>query len=219
MLFHVLLFIEHFKNTIKHNPDYFWNSSDFVLIFIFFFTNPVYQFFLLSQNIILFSSSIHRLTLRTMSQKTAVDTIITAGYVIPVVPKKTVLANTSVVIKDGVIVDILPNDVWLTLLLQLPTLSFSASVGGFWEIRSERSLWSQVPCYCPWFRQHSHSPRYVPSPWLLWRQGAQRLAQYSNLLVIDIYSPLDDDIWPAEGKFISTEFIKDVWDAVSPSIL
>lgn len=46
-------------------------------------------------------------------QKTAVDLVIQPRWIIPIIPRGAILENMSVIIKDGRIVDILPEEVKL----------------------------------------------------------------------------------------------------------
>ncbi|GLD99771.1 hypothetical protein PINS_up008499 [Pythium insidiosum] len=111
------------------------------------------------------------------SSVSAVDLVIYARHVIPVVPANVVLQDHAVVVRESRIVDVLPR----------------AAVAAKYAPREERDL-----------RDHIVIPGFV--------NGHSHAAM--NLLrgLSDDKSLCDwlaQDIWPAEGKFVSPAFVRD----------
>ena len=106
-----------------------------------------------------------------------VDTIIAARWVIPIVPKNTILSETSIVIQNGRILDILPTATALQQFQarQLYELKESVVMPGFVNL-------------------HTHAAMN-----LLRGLGA-------DLALMDW---LNTAIWPAEGKLMSPEFVRE----------
>ncbi|KAK8793473.1 hypothetical protein WA158_004832 [Blastocystis sp. Blastoise] len=121
------------------------------------------------------------------SSKIAVDSIINAGFVIPVVPKEKVLENYSIVIKDGLIVDLLP--------IEESEKKYVA------EHVYDRKTHAVLPGFV---NSHTHMAMCL-------------LRGYSDDKNLSDW--LNKDIWPAEGKFISREFIQDGFEVAMAEMI
>ncbi len=106
-----------------------------------------------------------------------IDTLIHAGWVIPVEPKGVVLADHSIAVLDGHIIDI------------LPTSESAARYRA--EHTVERSCHALIPGL---INTHTHAAMSL----------LRGLADDLPLM-----SWLNDHIWPAEGKWVSPDFVRD----------
>lgn len=106
-----------------------------------------------------------------------VDSLISARWIIPVVPEHTILENHSIVIDGGVIVDILPNEQALS--------RYDASHG-------------------------LDFPEHVLTPGLINSHGHAAMSLFRGMADdYPLQTWLEEHIWPAEGQWVSEEFVRD----------
>jgi 5-methylthioadenosine/S-adenosylhomocysteine deaminase len=107
----------------------------------------------------------------------SVDTIIRAGWVIPVEPRHQVLADHAIAIRDGVIVAILP----------------AAVMAGQYRATT-----------------HHHLAHHAVIPGLINSHTHAAMSLLRGLADdLPLMSWLHDHIWPAEGRCVSPQFVRD----------
>lgn len=107
----------------------------------------------------------------------SIDTLIHAKWIIPIVPKDTILENHCVAVNDGRIVEVLPSD------------------DAKQKYDATESFVLETHALMPGFiNAHGHSAMS------LFRGIADDLP---------LMEWLNDHIWPAEGKWVSEEFVRD----------
>ena len=112
-----------------------------------------------------------------MTQKENIDVLINAGWLIPVIPRNTVLSGCSVAIRDGKIHALLPTGEARTRFLA---------------------------------RQQYDLPNALLIPGLINAHGhaaMSLLRGYADDQTLDTW--LNTSIWPAEGRWMSEEFVRD----------
>ncbi len=115
-----------------------------------------------------------------MSKPTLVDLIIAARWIIPVVPENTLLTDHAVIINQGEILAILPQ----SEVDQHYTLS---EQGQQFQLDQHAVIPGLI-------NSHSHTPMSL-------------LKGYADDTALQTW--LEDHIWPAEGRHVSAEFVRD----------
>lgn len=112
-----------------------------------------------------------------MPEKQHVDSIIFASYILPVVPKATILTDHAIIVDNGLILSILPQN----------------------EVEARYIASKQQT-----FENH------VIMPGLINAHGHAAMTLFRGLADdLPLMEWLNDHIWPAEGKWVSEEFVYD----------
>jgi 5-methylthioadenosine/S-adenosylhomocysteine deaminase len=113
----------------------------------------------------------------TMPEKATIDTLIHAAFIVPVVPSHTVLQDHCIAIRNGKIVEILPQA----------------------EGRKRYSAETQIEL-----------SEHVLLPGLINAHGHAAMTLFRGLADdLPLMEWLNDHIWPAEGKWVSADFVYD----------
>lgn len=106
-----------------------------------------------------------------------VDSLISARWIIPVVPERTILEHHTIVINNGIILDILPKEQALKRYDATHGLDF---------------------------------PRHVLTPGLINCHGHAAMSLFRGMADdYPLQTWLENYIWPAEGQWVSEEFVRD----------